>query len=76
MHISGGNDASENSTASQEATGAPTQTQATDPELLFEQRFGKVIADNDKLSRDKKELERELRDLHNRLARLQENNVS
>jgi len=75
MHITA-NDASEDSTASKEATGASTQTQATDPELLFEQRFGKVMADNDKLSKDKADLEKELRDLHDRLARLQENNVS
>lgn len=67
------NDASDNSTASH---GAATQAQAADLELLFEQRFGKVMAYNDKLSRDKEELEKDLHDLHNRLARLQENNVS
>lgn len=71
-----GNDASDDSAASKAATCEPTQIQATDPELLFEQRFGNIIADNDRLSRDKKDLEIELRDLHNRLARLQENNVS
>lgn len=70
------NDDPDDSTASMEAPGAPAQTQATDPELLFEQRFGKVMADNDKLSKDKADLGKELSDLHDRLARLQENNVS
>lgn len=45
-----------------------------DPELQFEERVGKVLAENDKLSNEKKELEKALEDLHNRLARLQENN--
>lgn len=82
MHITG-NDTSDNSTASKGAASEPTQTQTTDPELLFEQRLrlfeqrlGNIMADNDRLSRDKKDLEEELCDLHNRLARLQENNVS
>ncbi|KAK2755687.1 hypothetical protein FQN54_005836 [Arachnomyces sp. PD_36] len=47
---------------------------AMDPELQFEERVGKVLAENDKLSNEKKELEKALEDLHNRLARLQENN--
>jgi protein HOOK3 len=45
-----------------------------DPELQFEERVGKVIAENDRLASEKKELEKALEDLHNRLARLQENN--
>ena len=45
------------------------------PELLFEQKFGKVMADNEQLNRERKELQKELRELHDRLARLQENNV-
>ncbi|KAL1967260.1 hypothetical protein VTN77DRAFT_3306 [Rasamsonia byssochlamydoides] len=45
-----------------------------DPELQFEERVGKVLAENDRLASEKKELEKALEDLHNRLARLQENN--
>ncbi|KAJ6010555.1 hypothetical protein N7451_001967 [Penicillium sp. IBT 35674x] len=45
-----------------------------DLELQFEERVGKVLAENDRLSHEKKELEKALEDLHNRLARLQENN--
>lgn len=47
---------------------------AVDPELKFEERVGKVIAENDRLAAEKKEMEKALEDLHNRLARLQENN--
>lgn len=47
---------------------------AVDPELRFEERVGKVLAENDKLASEKKEMEKALEDLHNRLARLQENN--
>lgn len=45
-----------------------------DIELQFEERVGKVLAENDRLTHEKKELEKALEDLHNRLARLQENN--
>ncbi|KAF7595149.1 hypothetical protein BBP40_007116 [Aspergillus hancockii] len=45
-----------------------------DLELQFEERVGKVIAENDRLTHEKKELEKALENLHNRLARLQENN--
>ncbi|KAL5362940.1 hypothetical protein BJX96DRAFT_154903 [Aspergillus floccosus] len=45
-----------------------------DLELKFEERVGKVLAENDRLTHEKKELEKALEDLHNRLARLQENN--
>ncbi|PGH13740.1 hypothetical protein AJ79_03439 [Helicocarpus griseus UAMH5409] len=44
-----------------------------DPELRFEERVGKVLAENEKLSNEKQELEKTVEDLHNRLARLQEN---
>ncbi|KAL1955619.1 hypothetical protein VTO42DRAFT_8352 [Malbranchea cinnamomea] len=47
---------------------------AVDPELQFEERVGKLLAENDKLSHEKKELEKALEDLHDRLARLQEHN--
>ncbi len=46
-----------------------------DPELLFEERIGRVMAENENLIREKKELQKDLRELHNRLIRLQENNV-
>ncbi|EEQ90578.2 microtubule binding protein HOOK3 [Blastomyces dermatitidis ER-3] len=44
-----------------------------DPELRFEERFGKVLAEKDKLFNEKQELEKTVEDLHDRLARLQEN---
>lgn len=47
---------------------------AVDPELQFEERVGKLLAENDKLSHEKKELGKALEDLHDRLARLQEHN--
>ncbi|PGH06341.1 hypothetical protein AJ80_08175 [Polytolypa hystricis UAMH7299] len=45
-----------------------------DPELQFEERVGKVLAENDRLSHEKKELQKALEVLHDRLTRLQENN--
>lgn len=47
---------------------------AVDPGLQFEERVGKVLAENDRLVAEKKEMEKAIEDLHNRLARLQENN--
>lgn len=52
----------------------PKDSKPVDPELQFEERVGKVLAENDRLTHEKKELEKALEDLHNRLARLQENN--
>ncbi|KAH8704261.1 putative microtubule binding protein HOOK3 [Talaromyces proteolyticus] len=54
--------------------GAAKRDHTVDPELRFEERVGKVLAENDKLASEKKEMEKALEDLHNRLARLQENN--
>ncbi|KAF5014652.1 hypothetical protein F66182_14288, partial [Fusarium sp. NRRL 66182] len=54
--------------------GAAKRDLAVDPELQFEERVGKVLAENDRLATEKKEMEKALEDLHNRLARLQENN--
>jgi hypothetical protein len=51
-------------------------TPINDPELLFEERVGRIMAENDLIIREKKELQKDLRELHNRLIRLQENNVS
>ena len=51
-----------------------TKALTTDPELLFEERFGKVVAENDSLIRDKADLQQEVTDLQTRLARLQDNN--
>ncbi|KAJ5693300.1 hypothetical protein N7462_002723 [Penicillium macrosclerotiorum] len=51
-----------------------TRDRPVDLELQFEERVGKVLAENDRLTHEKKELEKALEDLHNRLARLQENN--
>ena len=46
-----------------------------DPELLLEERLARMMAENDNLLREKKEARKELRELHGRLVRLQENNV-
>ncbi len=69
------NEGLDDSSSTKMPSGLPLKALAMDPELLFEERFGKVMVDNDNLVRDKKELEKQLRDLHDRLARLQENNV-
>ncbi|KAI9880472.1 MAG: hypothetical protein M1830_002824 [Pleopsidium flavum] len=69
-----GNNAPDDSSSLKTPSGLPLKGQAMDPELFFEERIGKVMADNDDLSRDKRELEKQLRDLHDRLARLQDNN--
>ncbi|KAA8647509.1 putative microtubule binding protein HOOK3 [Aspergillus tanneri] len=53
---------------------AAKRDHSVDLELQFEERVGKVLAENDRLTHGKKELEKALEDLHNRLARLQENN--
>ncbi|EED15046.1 microtubule binding protein HOOK3, putative [Talaromyces stipitatus ATCC 10500] len=58
----------------EDGDGAPKRDLAVDPELQFEERVGKVLAENDRLATEKKEMEKALEDLHNRLARLQENN--
>lgn len=50
-------------------------TQVGDPELLYEERLGELIADNENHIRDKKELRNEVRDLCDRLTRLHEKNV-
>ncbi|KAL9120222.1 MAG: hypothetical protein Q9187_003224 [Circinaria calcarea] len=55
---------------------APSPKPTLDPELLFEERFGKVMADNENLIREKKDMQKDLRDLHDRLVRLQENNAA
>ena len=47
-----------------------------DPELLLEERLARQMAENDDLLREKKEVRKELHELHERLIRLQENNVS
>lgn len=46
-----------------------------DPELLLEEQLGKAMADNDNHRREKEDLQKELRELHDRLTRLQGNNV-
>lgn len=46
-----------------------------DPELVLEEQLAKKIAEIDNLVREKKEAQKELRELHERLIRLQENNV-
>ncbi|PYI04261.1 microtubule binding protein HOOK3 [Aspergillus sclerotiicarbonarius CBS 121057] len=45
-----------------------------DPELQFEERVGKVLAENNRMAREKKDMQKQIDDMHDRLARLQENN--
>lgn len=60
-----------------ESTTYPTENQVLiDPELRFEERVGKVIAENEKLSNEKKELEKDVESLRFRLDRMQEQNDS
>ena len=47
-----------------------------DADLLAEERFSKVIAQNENLTKDRRELQSEVSELHERLSRLQEHNVS
>ncbi|KAL1985551.1 hypothetical protein VTN96DRAFT_7771 [Rasamsonia emersonii] len=58
----------------EERDGISKRDLTVDPELQFEERVGKLLAENDRLASEKKELEKALEDMHNRLARLQENN--
>ncbi|KAI5283637.1 hypothetical protein KEM54_001967 [Ascosphaera aggregata] len=58
-------------------TSYPTENEVLiDPELRFEERVGKVIAENEKLSDEKKELEKDVESLRSRLHRMQEQNES
>ena len=50
-------------------------TSSTDKELLFEERLGKVMADNEILTNERNDLQTGLKSMHDRLSRLQENNV-
>ena len=47
-----------------------------DPELEFEERFGKVMIENERLLQEKKDLQSEMRNLDERLIRLQDNNTT
>lgn len=59
--------------SSDDKTASPS-TPYKDPELHFEEQLANVMTENDNHRREKEELQKELRDLHGRLARLQENN--
>ncbi|MCJ1485357.1 hypothetical protein MMC06_005531 [Schaereria dolodes] len=56
------------------AHGNSSSSFAADQELMIEQRAGKVVADNKELIMEKAGLQKDLRELDNRLVRLQENN--
>ncbi|KAK2873438.1 hypothetical protein FQN49_002379 [Arthroderma sp. PD_2] len=47
---------------------------AMDPELQFEERVGKLLVENDKLSNEKKQLEKDIQDFHRKDVRLREAN--
>ena len=56
--------------------GEPSPTgPSLDPELQFEERYGKVIAENGNLQRENLELQHELRTLEERIDRLQDSKV-
>ena len=69
------NAASDSDVPSTPATSSPPPPAAIDPELIFEERYGKVMADNERLAQENQDVRKNVRDLQNRLARLQENNV-
>ena len=46
-----------------------------DQQLVYEEQLGRARAENDKLTIHRRKLQKELEDLHNRLARLKQNNV-
>ena len=50
-------------------------TPGLDPELQFEERYGKVIAENGNLQRENSQLEHQLRTLEVRFDRLQDSKV-
>jgi len=69
--------AASTATAEDEATlGRSSDLRAPElnQELLFEERLGRIMAQNEKLLREKKDLQKDLRELDKRLSRLQENN--
>lgn len=53
-----------------------SQRSSPDLDLLFEERFGKIMAENSNHIREKTELQKDLRELNDRVVRLQDNNVS
>ena len=56
--------------------GEPSPTApGLDPELQFEERYGKVIAENGSLERENSELQHQLRTLEERFDRLQDSKV-
>lgn len=56
--------------------GEPSPTApGLDPELQFEARYGKVIAENENLQRENSELQHQLRTLEDRFDRLQDSKV-
>lgn len=65
----------DNSDASAQRKGHPSYPEP-DPELLFEERLGRIMAENANLGSEKKKLQTEFGELKARLNRLQENNVS
>ena len=58
----------------QNASPPPTTTVDYDKDLLHEQQLVELAAQTDRLTRDKKDLQRDVRDLHDRIDRLQEHN--
>ena len=68
------NAASDSDVPSTPATSSPLPV-VVDPELIFEERLGEVMADNARLAQENQDVQKNVLDLQNRLGRLQENNV-
>lgn len=68
------NPVSDNDVSSTPATLSPPPA-PVELELFVAERFGKVMADNERFVRENQDLRKNVQDLQNRLGRLQDNNV-
>ncbi|KAL8829494.1 MAG: hypothetical protein Q9170_006141 [Blastenia crenularia] len=69
-----GKQVTEYTNSQQENGGLTPPTFTADPELEFEERFGEVMAENERLLQENKDLQGEKRGWLDRLVRLQDNN--
>lgn len=69
------NAASDSDIPSTPTPSSPPPPPQIDAELIFEERYGKVMADNERLAQENQDVRKNVRDLRDRLAHLQENNV-
>ncbi|SLM34318.1 Hook-related protein family [Lasallia pustulata] len=69
------NAASDSDIPSTPTPSSPPPPPQIDAELIFEERYGKVMADNERLAQENQDVRKNVRDLRDRLAHLQENNA-